>query len=205
MNRSVSARLGRGAGARGVASEGVAAGEGQEIGRLLLGRSCVFGRLDKRPPFALLGSVAQQRVELLVQPLVVRCPIGWWDRSWFESWVILLAQLGSVRLAGEPAKARIRASNWGSVIGPLFSTSMRPSGASAVIMGLDLVREMFDDLAVATSRRSSSIGTAALIWAKKVRMCSSRWPSPAGWSSVADVRWSGAGPADQGIDPFRGW
>jgi hypothetical protein len=32
------------------------------------------------------------------------------------------AQRGSVRLAGDPAKMRIRASNWRSVIVPLFST-----------------------------------------------------------------------------------
>jgi hypothetical protein len=36
-------------------------------------------------------------------------------------------QRGRRRLAGDPANVRIRASNWGSVIGPLFSTWIRLS------------------------------------------------------------------------------
>src|ERR1035437_7610995 len=102
-----------------------ASGEGEEIGRFLLGLGLVPGRVDEIQSLTLLGRLAQQCVELIVQSLVARPLAGGAGIRGSSHGVVLRAQLRRVRLAGGPAKARIRASNWVSVTGPLFSTSMR--------------------------------------------------------------------------------
>jgi hypothetical protein len=86
-------------------------------------------------------------------------------------------------LAGEPAKERIRASNWRSVIGPLFSSWIRRS-RRWLASSARMVREVLDHLAVPYQEQVVVDRQHAGDVIEKARMCSSRWPSPPGWSSV---------------------